>query len=130
MDAHGFDFLPDLERVLAGTGVSAPDAQRIVRALAAAGDAGSVADLLLARPPACPAWLAPEAGYVHHTETGVELTQGPTPAHFEPSDGGRLTSGGGTFCTRGQHEGWLFGLLEGRGCRASRRALMWRRARR
>ena len=114
MDAHGFDPLPDLERVLADTGVSAPDAQRIVRALVAAEDAEAVADLLLARPPECPAWLAPEAGYVHRTEAGLELTPGPAPAHFQPSDRRRIRSGDGAYCKRGQHEGWLLGPLEGR----------------
>ncbi|MFF2078819.1 DUF6891 domain-containing protein [Kitasatospora sp. NPDC058162] len=115
MAAHDYDPLPDLERVLTDAGVSAPDAQRLVQALADAENTEAVADLLLARPSGRPGLIAPESGYVHRTEFGIELTPEPGPANFRPEDRSwRLVPGGAAFCERGEHEGWLFDRQHGR----------------
>ncbi|MET8630708.1 hypothetical protein ABZW30_44660 [Kitasatospora sp. NPDC004669] len=115
MAAHDYDPLPDLERVLTDAGVSAPDAQRLVQALAEAENTEAVADILLARPSGRPGLIALESGYVRHTDSGIELTQEPGPANFRPTDRKwRLIPGGAAYCERGEHEGWLFDRHHGR----------------
>jgi hypothetical protein len=86
--------LADLARVLCASGMRDAEVDALVRAVGVAADPAAVTDILLARPPRRPAWIARFDGHLDQNASGYLLapeTDGdiyaPEPELFGPLDG-------------------------------------------
>ena len=112
--------LNDLARVLIGFGVSAPEAEELVRSVAMTSEPEAVADILQARRLEHAAWIAPMDGYLHQVGSDFLLTEEEdAPGALTRDDDKRsITAGGGVSCWSSNSEfAWLFGPLDGSGLR-------------